>query len=102
VINDRRIALDDMMLSAYLCWADPGASPVPAPPSGSPTTNHRWRWRGDVPPDDCTRIGTVQAVAPGTPGPLVLDLRLAPAGDPRTVVAANRYTATVTEPDQPT
>jgi beta-mannosidase len=94
VINDRHIALDDMMVDAYLRWGD-SARPSAPPPSGSTTTQHRWRWRGDVPPDDCSRIGTIQALAPPARGPLVLDLVLSPAGDPATVVAANRYTTTV-------
>jgi beta-mannosidase len=94
VINDRRIALDDMMLTAYLRWGESSLS-NPPPRSGSTTTAHRWRWCGDVPPDDCIRIGTVQAVAPDGPGPLVLDLRLSPRSDPDNVVAANGYTADV-------
>jgi beta-mannosidase len=94
VINDRRIALDDMMLSAYLRWKESAAA-TPPPEKGSTTTSHRWRWRGDVPPDDCIRIGTVQAVAPDDPGPLIFDLRLSRASDPDTVVAANRYRSLV-------
>ena len=94
VINDRRIALDDMMLTAYLRW---GESVLENPPlrSGSTTTAHRWRWRGDVPPDDCIRVGTMQAVAPDEPGQLVLDLQLAPERDPEGIVASNRYTTHV-------
>jgi beta-mannosidase len=94
VINDRHIALDDMMLSAYLRWGESSLSNLPLQ-EDSTTTAHRWRWHGDVPPDDCIRIGTVQAVAPDQAGPLVLDVQLAPRRDPHGVVAANRYTTDV-------
>jgi hypothetical protein len=94
VINDRRIALGDMMLTAYLRWGESTLS-NPSPRSGSTTTAHQWRWRGDVPPDECIRIGTLQAVAPDAPGPMVLDLRLSPYDDPDELVAGNRYVTTV-------
>jgi hypothetical protein len=47
---------------------------------GPTTTQHRWRWRGDVPPDERTRIGTVQTVAPD---------------DPRHPIIRNRYRTVV-------
>jgi beta-mannosidase len=48
--------------------------------------SHNWRWEGEVPEDDCVRVGTVQAVVPEAPGPLTLSLAL--NGD---VAVANRY-----------
>jgi beta-mannosidase len=88
VVNDRHIALSDMMLTAYLCW---GTSDPAGSVAGPTTTQHRWRWRGDVPADDCTRIGTVSFVVPDAPGSLALELALAPAGSPDAPVATNRY-----------
>ncbi|MBV9284891.1 MAG: hypothetical protein JO176_09760 [Acidimicrobiia bacterium] len=49
-----------------------------------------WRWEGEVPEDDCVRVGTVQAVVPDAPGSLTLTLAL--VGE---VAVANRYTAEI-------
>ena len=46
----------------------------------------KWRWEGEVPEDDCVRVGTVQAVVPDAPGPLWLTLAL--VGE---VAVANGY-----------
>lgn len=53
----------------------------------------RYGWRGEVPADGCVRVATIQAIAPSTPGPLVLDLELTHPDLPRPVV--NRYTSVV-------
>src|SRR5207237_3314742 len=47
---------------------------------------HAWTWEGEVPEDDCVRVGTVQAVVPDAIGPLTLSLAL--VGE---VAVANRY-----------
>jgi beta-mannosidase len=47
---------------------------------------YQWRWEGEVPEDDCVRVGTIQAVVPDRPGPLTLSLAL--VGE---VAVANRY-----------
>ncbi|MBV8296514.1 MAG: hypothetical protein JO085_06740, partial [Acidimicrobiia bacterium] len=46
----------------------------------------QWRWDGEVPEDDCVRVGTVQAVVPDARGPLTLTLTL--VGE---AAVANRY-----------
>ena len=46
----------------------------------------QWRWEGEVPEDECVRVGTVQAVVPDAPGPLTLSLAL--VGE---AAVANRY-----------
>ena len=51
----------------------------------------RWRWRGDVPPDDCVRVGIVRFVVPDAPGSIWLDLALV-YGDE---AASNRYEAII-------
>jgi len=48
--------------------------------------SQEWRWEGEVPEDDCVRVGTVQAVTPDAPGPLTLTLAL--VGE---AAVANRY-----------
>lgn len=53
----------------------------------------RYGWRGEVPADGCVRVATIQAIAPSTPGPLVLDLELTHPDLPTAVV--NRYTSVV-------
>jgi beta-mannosidase len=72
VISDVRRLLDAVECTATLRW-----------PGGS----HAWRWIGDVPPDSCVRVGTVQFVVPDISGELWLDLT-AVHGDE---VATNRY-----------
>jgi beta-mannosidase len=52
---------------------------------------HSWRWQGDIPADDCVRVGTVQFVADGSTGPLTLDLELQADG----VKAANSYLSSI-------
>ncbi|HEV3353737.1 MAG TPA: hypothetical protein VG076_12495 [Acidimicrobiales bacterium] len=53
-----------------------------------------WRWEGEVPEDDCVRVGTLQAVVPDAPGPLTVALAL--VGD---VAVANRYDAEIRSSD---
>jgi hypothetical protein len=52
---------------------------------------HPWNWTGDVPPDDCVRVGTLQFVVPDTAGDLWLDLVLQ-HGD---IAVTNRYTSRI-------
>src|SRR5204862_216848 len=54
VVNDTRKAVRGQVHAA-LAWT-----------GGSQT----WTWEGEVPEDDCVRVGTVQAVVPHAPGPL--------------------------------
>ena len=53
---------------------------------------HEVSWEGDVPADECTKVGTVRLAAPATPGELALRLRLRHLGDD---VATNAYTTVV-------
>lgn len=76
VVSDLHRVLDQVGLSATMRW-----------PGGS----HTWHWRGDVPPDDCVRVGTIQFVVPDTPGQLWLDLSLEHGDE----VATNRYESTI-------
>jgi beta-mannosidase len=50
----------------------------------------QWRWEGEVPEDDCVRVGTVQAVVPDATGPLTLALAL--VGE---TAVANRYDSVI-------
>jgi beta-mannosidase len=52
--------------------------------------SHAWRWEGEVPEDDCVRVGTLQAVVPNAPGPLTVTLAL--VGE---VAVANRYDSSI-------
>ncbi len=72
LVSDRRAAEPDAVVTAELSW-----------PGGS----DRWRWTGEVPADDCVRIGTISWVAPEAPGGPVT-LRLGLEGP---VAASNRY-----------
>ncbi|MEN9643528.1 MAG: hypothetical protein RL238_197 [Actinomycetota bacterium] len=77
VVSDVRRVLEGVRCTAVLRWAG---------------GDHTWQWEGDVPPDDCVRVGTAQFVVPDTAGDLWLDLTLE-HGD---VVVTNRYTSTIT------
>jgi beta-mannosidase len=79
VVSDLRQVVDGATITASLSWAG---------------GQHGWRWVGDVPPDSCVRVGTLQLVVPDTRGPLVLDLALV-GGD---VAATNRYESRITRP----
>jgi len=76
VVNDLHRPLDGAEVVARLSW------------NGG---EHRWRFRGDIPSDDCGRVGTLQWVAPSTPGTITLDLTLEHAD----VAATNRYTSRI-------
>ena len=76
-VSDLHRPLDAVVCNAVLRW-----------PGGS----HRWQWAGDLPADDCVRIGTIQFVVPDAPGGLWLDLALEHGDE----VATNRYEAIVT------
>jgi beta-mannosidase len=78
VVSDRRVALDDVEVTAKLAWAG---------------GDHAWRWRGGLPADACERVGTLQVIVPDAPGPLALDVELLlPDGERVT----NRYDARIT------
>ena len=72
VVSDAHEPLDGAICTAALRW---------------PGGHHEWRWSGDIPPDDCVRVGTIQFVVPDAPGGLWLDLTIE-YGD---AVATNRY-----------
>ena len=61
VVSDRRTPIDGAEVTAKLSWAG---------------GDHAWRWRGDIPADECVRVGTLQVIVPVAPGPLVLDVEL--------------------------
>jgi beta-mannosidase len=65
VVSDLRVAVDGARVTARLSW---------------PGGGHSWRWTGDLDPDTCVRVGTIQALvpAPGAAGGgvLALDLEL--------------------------
>ncbi len=61
VVNDLRTAVEGAVVDATATW---------------PGGRHGWRFSGDVGPDDCVRVGTLQLVVPDVAGPLDLALRL--------------------------
>ena len=79
VVSDLREPLIGAVVVATLDW-----------PGGS----HEWRWEGDIPVDDCVRVGTVQAVVAEALGPLTLDLSLTH----ERAKATNRYESRITTP----
>ena len=76
VVSDLRTSLSEAVVTARLVWAG---------------GHHTWRWQGDVPADDCVRVGTVSAMVPDAPGAIDLDLDLV-CGD---LAVTNRYRSTV-------
>ena len=76
VVSDLRTGLMGAVVRARLSW---------------PGGDHAWGWEGDIPADDCVRVGTVQAVVPDAAGPLVLDVTL----EHPEAKAANRYESVI-------
>ncbi len=77
VVSDVHRVLEGVHCTATLRWAG---------------GDHSWTWTGDVPPDDCVRVGTAQFVVPDTAGDLWFDLVL----EHGEIVVTNRYTSTIT------
>lgn len=77
VVSDLHHRLDDVHCTATLRWPD---------------GRHEWQWRGDVPADDCVRVGMVRFVVPDAPGSMCLDLAVEHGEE----VATNRYDAIIT------
>jgi beta-mannosidase len=77
VVSDLREPVEGAAIAAVASW---------------PGGQQGWRWQGDIPPDSCVRVGTIQVVVPDAPGPFVLNLDLV-AGD---VAATNRYETRIT------
>ena len=76
VVSDLHHSLDQVMCTATLRW---------------PGGHHLWKWQGDVPPDECVRIGIVRFVCPEVEGELWLDLTIEHGDE----VASNRYTSVI-------
>ncbi len=81
VVSDLRVPLTDAVVTARLVWAG---------------GHHTWRWQGEVPADECVRIGTVSAMVPNAPGAMDLDLELV-CDD---VAVTNRYRSMITRRDR--
>ncbi len=75
VVNDTRESISSARVDAMFDWA-----------AGS----HRVAFAGEIPPDSCVKVGTVELVVPETLGALRLDLALSPLG------VNNSYTTAVT------
>jgi hypothetical protein len=76
VVSDVHRLIEQVVCTATLRW---------------PGGQHQWQWSGDIPPDTCVRVGTIQFVVPDVRGELWIDLVLE-HGD---VVVTNRYTSAV-------
>ena len=65
VINDRRIAISDMVAVLHLNWRTNGRA-----------QQLEWQWAGDAPADACVRIGVVSTIVPAADDDLALHLEL--------------------------
>ncbi|HTN81664.1 MAG TPA: hypothetical protein VMK16_18470 [Acidimicrobiales bacterium] len=81
VVSDLRAPLHGAVVTARLVWAG---------------GHHTWRWEGEVPADECVRIGTVSAMVPNAPGAMDLDLELVHDE----LAVTNRYRSTITRRDR--
>ncbi len=79
VVSDRRIALEDMIVSVHLYL-------------GEEKVGHGRSWTGSIPPDSCVRIGRLDLLVPASTGDLVVELVLAPRrpAEPATGAATDR------------
>jgi beta-mannosidase len=89
VVNDTRIAHDDMMTHVHLFSASAGVGEEGHEPTRPWQT---WSWHGQISPDSCSRIGTLELVVPDALGDLVVRLELR---GPDGLVADNRYESLV-------
>jgi beta-mannosidase len=76
VVSDLRVPVPAARVTATLGWEG---------------GNRTWAWEGDIPADECVKVGTVQREVPASPGPLTLELVLE-ATDLKTT---NRYEAVI-------
>ncbi|MBA2281484.1 MAG: hypothetical protein H0W25_09665 [Acidimicrobiia bacterium] len=83
VVSDLRVPLADLVCTATASW-----------PGGS----RRWRFAGDVGPDGCERVGTIELEAPDVAGELVLDLEVTAAAGVLPHAVRNRDGTTVAAP----
>jgi len=87
VVNDTHIAHGDMVMQVHLFSGQTDGEPHD--PARAWKT---WSWHGDIAPDSCSRIGTLELVVPDLPGPLALGLELRGTGS---LTASNRYESVV-------
>lgn len=80
VVSDLRRAVSSARVEAVFSWTG---------------GEHRWWFEGDVPPDSCVRVGTLQVVVPDAPGPLTVTLDLESSAGK----ASNRYVSAVAAAD---
>lgn len=76
VVSDKREELSDAVVTAVVTTA---------------ADQKEWRWGGDIPADECTRVGGIDIVVPSGATDITVDLTLECDG----VVATNRYRSTV-------
>jgi beta-mannosidase len=72
-VNDTRISHGEVAITAHL--------------SHGTERHHTWTWQGDLPADDCVRIGSVTIDVPDIDDALILDVELTGPG----LHVANRY-----------
>jgi beta-mannosidase len=80
VVSDLRVPVEGAVVRAVLGWGSGSASG-----SGS----EEWTWSGDIGPDACARVSTMQFVVPEGATGLSLDLSLSAAA--AGIAATNRY-----------
>ena len=69
VVSDARIAYGDTIVRAHLRWEE--------------EVRQVWSWQGDIPADECVRVGRLDFEVPDTADALVIDLDLAGDGGRR-------------------
>ncbi len=75
VVNDTRIALDDMIVTAHLSWEE-----------GGDAQSRSWSWGGEVPADSCVYVATLDLAVPAVDGEVDLEVTVATADDPTTII----------------
>ncbi len=66
VVSDAHISYGDTIVRAHLRWEE--------------EVRHVWSWQGDIPADECVRVGRIDFEVPDTDDALVIDLDLAGDG----------------------
>jgi beta-mannosidase len=66
VVSDARISHSDMIVRVHLSWEG--------------EVRRTWSWEGDIPADECVRVGTISLEVPDTAEDVLLDVELAGDG----------------------
>ena len=66
MVSDARISYSDMITTVHLSWEG--------------EVRRTWSWEGDIPADECVRVGTISMEVPDTDDDVIFDVELSGEG----------------------